>query len=156
MITLPVVPVDSVSKAFMFPFQIEPIQVRVMASTIPPGSFESCCTIISPGIIVFVHSTKLGSFLWKTFSPLTVHTGVNYPEFVKFCTNYEVIDQYLSFIVLPVLHFYQKLLRTAKSNIVPICQSDPMLLFWISKAVSVIIPLFQKKVFWTSKISSSL
>jgi len=41
MIALPVVPVDSVSKAFMFPFQIEPIQVRVMASTIPPGSFES-------------------------------------------------------------------------------------------------------------------
>jgi len=63
MVARPMVPVYSISKTLMFPLEVESIQVRVVTCAVPPGSFKSGSTVVSPSIIILVHCTELGSFL---------------------------------------------------------------------------------------------
>ena len=61
MVALPVVPVDSITEAVVFSFQVEAVQVGVVAGRVPPGAGKPDCAVVAPGIVVAVDCAKLGA-----------------------------------------------------------------------------------------------
>merc|ERR1719445_1055042 len=105
------IPIDPVPKTFVLSTQVETIEVRIMTSTVPPGSFESRSTIsLRPVIIFFVLGAELCARLWQTLTELPVNTTVDYPEVVELSANDEIVGCHLGCVSIPVLQLYQQLL----------------------------------------------
>ena len=47
---------------------------------------------------------------------------------VELCADDEVVDGHLRLVPVPVLQFYQQLLRFRESNVVPVQKSYPVIL----------------------------
>lgn len=150
------VPVNTISKSLMFPLEVKSVEVRVMASTVPPGPFESAGAIVLPGVIVIILGAELCPLLWKRLAEFTIYACVDNPKLEKLSPDDEIVHGNLCSVALPVLHLDQQLLRLAQGHVVPVGQPDPVVLVWISKAVSVIFPAPEEIISRSPKISSSL
>ena len=77
---LPVVPVDPVAEALVFPLQVLAIKVGVVTGRVPPGALEPGGAVLAPGVVVAVYSGELGPLLGQTLSELPINTPVDDPE----------------------------------------------------------------------------
>lgn len=127
-----------------------------MAGTVPPRPFESAGAIVLPRVIVVVLSAELCPLLWERLAKFTIYAGVDDPKFEELGPNDEIVDGDLCSVPIPVFHLYEKLLRFAQSDIVPVGQPNPVVLIWISKSVSVIFPAPQEIICRSAKVPSSL
>jgi len=155
-IALPVVPVDTVAEALVFPLQILAIEVGVVTGRVPPGALEPGGAVLAPGVVVAVHSRELCPLLRQTLPELSVNAPVDDPELVELCADDEVVDGHLSLVPVPVLQLYQQLLRFRECDVIPVQKSNPVVLLGISEAILVIVPLLEEEVLGFSKVPSSL
>jgi len=123
---------------------------------VPPSPFESAGTVVLPGIVVIILSAELCSLFRQRFAKFTVYTRVDYPKFEELSPNDEVINSDLSFVPIPVLHLNEQLLGAAQGHIIPVGQAYPVVLIWISKAFSVVLPSPEEVICWFAEIASPL
>lgn len=150
------IPVDPVSKALMFPPQIETVEVGVVTGTVPPGSLEPGCTVIPPSIVIIIESTELCSLLWQTLTKLSVYTGVDNTELESLRPYDEVVDGNLRGVPVPVLHFNQQLLGRTQGYVVPVFKANPVVRTWVPKSIFVPLPLSEEEVISMSIVSPSV
>jgi len=155
-VALPMVPVHPVSKSLVLTLEVKSVEVGVVTSTVPPSSFESAGAIVLPSIVVIVLSAELCALLRKRLTKFTIYACVDNPKFEELRPDDEIVDGNLCSVAIPVLHLNEQLLRCAEGDIVPVGQSDPVVLIWISKSVSVIFPPPEEIICRFAKISSSL
>merc|ERR1719145_1387 len=86
----------------------------------------------------------------------TVYTRVDYSKFEELSSYDEVINSDLSLVPIPVLHLNEQLLWAAQGHIIPVGQTYPVVLIWISKAFSVVLPSPEEVICWFAEIASSL
>jgi len=150
------VPVHPVAKCLMFALEIKSVEVGVVTSTVPPSPFESAGAIVLPSVVVVILSAELCPLLRKRLAKFTIYAGVDNPKFEELSPNDEIVDGDLCSIPVPVFHLNEQLLRFAQGDIVPVGQSNPVVLIWISKPFSVIFPAPQEIICRSTKVPSSL
>ena len=61
MVAGPELPVHAVSERRVIATQVETVQVGMMTTIVPPGTFVRHCTRVCPHVVVLVSSTELVS-----------------------------------------------------------------------------------------------
>jgi len=152
----PVKPVDSVTETLVFAFEVESVEVGVVAGAVPPRSFKPFSTVVLPGVVVVISGAELGPLLGQALPELAVHARVDYSILVVLPSDDQIVDDDLRCVPIPGLQGDQHLLRPCQCNVVPIGQTQPVVLILITKSKLVIVPTSKEVVLWISVVSPPL
>jgi len=109
-IALPMEPVDSVAECIVFTLEVESVEIRIVASAVPPGTFKPLCTVVLPSIMVVVNGAELGTLLRQTVGKLPLVVRIDQPILEGLGADDKVVDDNLGGVPVPVLQGDQELL----------------------------------------------